>query len=112
MLRSGDKSMYRREFYDPYKRKQLRRMERAEEMTEAELESVKWTPPQSKGHAHNRAMRYMAKKFLKHSWAISREMQGLELPDDWVITHGGHDKRTDTFENPFYAKEAVRDSAT
>lgn len=108
IIKQGDRSLYREHFYDPYKTKQLRRMERAEGMTEAQLEEQPWTPPQSKGHADNRARRYLAKKFLKHYWAIARDMRGLETPDEWVITHGGHEKETDTFENPFYAKRALQ----
>lgn len=65
------------------------------------------TPAWNRQHADNRARRYLAKKFLKHYWAISRDLKGLETPDEWVITHGGHEKQTDTFENPFYAKEVV-----
>lgn len=65
--------------------------------------------PESRGHADARAKRYLAKKFLKHYWAIARDMRGLEVPDEWVITHGGHDKREDTWENPFYAKRWLND---
>lgn len=65
-------------------------------------------PPWSQGHADARAKRYLAKKFLKHYWAIARDIAGLETPDDWVIAHGGHEKRTDTFENPFYAKRELQ----
>lgn len=103
MIKMGANSKYRTEFYDPYKEKQLRRKERAADMTEAELEAVKWTPPESQGHADNRARRYLGKKFLKHYWAIARDLQGLETPDEWVIAHGGHEKQTETFENPFFA---------
>lgn len=108
MVKQGERSRYRTEFYDPYKNKQLRRMERAEDMTEAQLEEQKWTPPQSQGHADNRARRYLGKKFLKHYWAIARDLQGLETPDEWVITHGGHEKETESFENPFYARRMLQ----
>lgn len=107
IIMQGDRSAYKEVFYDPYKRKQLRRMEHAEEMTEAELESVEWTPPESQQHTDNRARRYLAKKFLKHYWAIARDLEGLETPDEWVLTHGGHEKREDTFENPFYARKQL-----
>lgn len=109
MIKQGDRSRYRTEFYDPYKKKQVRRMNRAEDMTEAELESVKWTPPESQGHADNRARRYLSKKFLKHYWAIARDLKGLDTPDEWVIAHGGHEKETDTFENPFHAQRVLSD---
>ena len=69
------------------------------------------TAPKSRGHAHNRAMRYLAKKFLKHYWAISRSLLDLETPDEYIIAYGGHSKRTDTFENPFYAKDVLRERA-
>lgn len=111
MIMQGNNSFYKQEFYDPYKEKQMRRMEMAEEMTDEELAEKKWSPPNSRGHADTRARRYLAKKFLKHYWALSREMQGLDTPDEWVITHGGHEKRTDTFENPFYARDELLDRA-
>lgn len=107
MVRQGSRSRYREEFYDPYKEKQIHRMGRAEEMTEAQLEQVEWTPPESQGHADARARRYLGKKFLKHYWYIAREMKGLDVPDEYIITHGGHEKREDTFENPAYAKRVL-----
>jgi len=109
MIMQGTRSQYKEEFYNPYKEKQLQRMERAEDMTEAQLEEQTWTPPQSRGHADNRARRYLAKKFLKHYWAIARDLEGLETPDEWVLTHGGHEKKTEVFENPFYAKRQLMD---
>jgi hypothetical protein len=108
MMKMGDRSAYRREFFDPYKEKQLKRKDLAEDMTEGQLEKKNWTPPESQGHAHNRAMRYLAKKFLKHYWAISREIKGLKTPDEYIIAHGGHEKKTDTWENPFYAKKQLQ----
>lgn len=107
IIMQGGRSRYKEEFYDPYKEKQLRRMEQAEEMTEAQLEEQKWTPPESRGHADNRARRYLAKKFLKHYWYIARSIKGYETPDEWVVTHGGHEKQTETFENPAYAKREL-----
>lgn len=108
MMKQGDRSAYRREFFDPYKNKQLKRMEMAEDMTEGQLDEKNWTPPESQGHAHNRAMRYLAKKFLKHYWAISRDIKGLDMPDEYIIAHGGHEKREDTWENPMYAKSKLQ----
>jgi hypothetical protein len=107
MMKGGDRSRYRVEFFDPYKQKQLRRMNQAEEMTDAQLEKKEWTPPKSQGHAHNRAMRYLAKKFLKHYWAIAREIKGHDTPDEYIIAHGGHKKQTETWENPFHAKRQL-----
>lgn len=65
------------------------------------------TPPETQGHADNRARRYLAKKFLKHYWAIGRDIRNLDTPDEWVLAYGGHKKETETFENPFYAKREV-----
>lgn len=137
MIMQGSRSRYKEEFYNPYKERQLDRMEKAESVDDWEVKQIetdggastipatfevvrraadgpifgemlfKGTPPKSRGHADNRARRYLAKKFLKHYWAIARDIQGLEVPDEWVITHGGHEKRTDTFENPFYAKREL-----
>jgi len=107
IIKQGDRSKYREEFYDPYKAKQLRRMKRADDMTEAQLEAQEWTPPESRGHADNRARRYLGKKLLKHYWAITRDLRGLETPDEYILTHGGHEKQTETFENPFWAKRYV-----
>lgn len=111
MMKMGDRSSYRREFFDPYKSKQLKRKGRAEEMTEKQLENKNWTPPESQGHAHNRAMRYLAKKFLKHYWAIARDIKGMETPEEYIIAHGGHEKKTETWENPFYAKKQLQGEA-
>lgn len=107
MIKGGDRSSYRKHFFDPYKEKQLDRKDRAEEMTKGQLEEKTWTPPESQGHAHNRAVRYLAKKFLKHYWAISRELKGEDVPEEYIIAHGGHEKREDTWENPFYAKKQL-----
>lgn len=177
IIMQGDRSEYKKKFYDPYKEKQITRLERDEEglcIKCGEREQVgtytadKWecnkcgqegygdesalrhqeimsekgesghspsfgtdtetldvdvcascaeqvledggmfpTAPNARGHADTRARRYLAKKFLKHYWAITREIQGHEVPDEWIITHGGHDKEEDTFENPQYAKRAV-----
>ena len=63
--------------------------------------------PSSRGHADTRARRYLAKKFLKHYWAVSRDLAGYDTPAEWVVTHGGHDESTDTFENPFYAQRKL-----
>jgi len=108
MMKMGDRSAYRREFFDPYKSKQVKRMGMAEEMTDEQLNQKNWTPPESQGHAHNRAIRYLAKKFLKHYWAISRDIKGLDVPDEHVIAFGGHKKKTDCWENPFYAKQQLQ----
>jgi hypothetical protein len=138
MIKGGDNSHYRVEFYDPYKEKQVERMESSVcmycgESTDQHVSSEGgWyctsdhvqevtlsdfslgpqhpqnaTPPWAQGHADSRARRYLAKKFLKHYWHISRDLAGEPTPDEWVITHGGHDKREDTFENPMYAKRLI-----
>ena len=148
IIMQGGNSMYKEEFYDPYKQKQVHRMESSscqfcgeashehdprgcdefeatrevsntfpddadftlEYFDLPDTEEDDATPPWNQQHAHNRAVRYLAKKFLKHYWAMARSMKDLETPDEWVITHGGHEKKTDTFENPFYAAKQVAKS--
>lgn len=178
MIMQGTRSQYKEEFYDPYKEKQITRLERDQEglcikcgerdqagtysathwnckecgnegfgdasalrhldvmeeqgktghspLFDDEGETIEVdvcatcaenildngehfpSAPETRGHADNRARRYLAKKFLKHYWAIARDIQDLEVPDEWIITHGGHDKETETFENPLYAKRAIK----
>lgn len=130
LIKQGKRSEYRRRFYDPYKSKQVRRMERVDGI-DYEIKQVQQrdhtvpatfhsgtgerlftgTPPKSDGHADERARRYLSKKFLKAYWYIGRDLQGLEVPDEWVITHGGHDKREDTFENPEYQLKVLHERA-
>lgn len=112
IIMQGTRSEYKKRFFDPYKQEQERRMAVAEEMADEELDAVEWTPANSQAHADLRARRYLAKKFLKHYFCIARDLKGLHTPDEWVIAHGddgeGHDKATDTWENPFYAKRQLR----
>lgn len=68
------------------------------------------TPPWNQGHADARARRYLSKKFLKHFWAISRDIKGLPVPPEWIIAHGEHDAEPNTWENPFYAKQELGDT--
>lgn len=137
MIYQGENSRYKTEFYDPYKAKQVERMEnsrcancgeptpehdpdgdvrRCEDgtaVTLGDFEIVGYdgdgTPPWQQGHADARARRYLMKKFIKHYWYIGRDLQGLDVPDEWVVTHGGHEKRTDTFENPAHARRVLAD---
>lgn len=178
IIMQGDRSLYKHEFYDPYKEKQITRLERDKEelcikcgenpqagtftanhwecnecgeegygdrsairhqeiMSEqnqsghsptfgVDAETIEVdvcsvcaervleqggnfpNAPNTRGHADTRARRYLAKKVLKHYWAITRDMQGYSIPDEWILTHGGHDKEEDSFENPFYAKREVK----
>lgn len=104
-------------FYGPYKRKQLERLEIVEECDgNVEVRQVegsggttipatfdgetsellfKETSPGSKGHADNRARRYMGKKFVKHYWILARTVKGLPVSDPWIVRPegGGHEKR-------------------
>jgi len=137
MVKGGSQSNYRVEFYDPYKDEQVKRMENSmcqfcgeptsahegkncDEMPDRFDRDLRLsdfeighqhpdgaTPPWSQGHADMRALRYLAKKFYKHYWAIARDLKNHPTPDEYIIAHGGHDKQTDTFENPFYAKRQV-----
>jgi len=134
MVKMGDKSRYRTEFYDPYKEKQLDRMDQVEEAKEEgyeievreiqdhnntvpvtvavkdgeEKQLFKGTAPESRGHANNRALRYLAKKFLKHYWAIARDIKGLDVPEEYIIAYGGHKNQENTWENPFHAKQQLQ----
>lgn len=42
------------------------------------------TPPWSRGHAHNRALRKMVKIFLDHYWHCARELAGLPATKTYV----------------------------
>lgn len=44
----------------------------------------------SKGHAHNRAMRKIRKRFLDHFWFVSREMNGLPTQKNYIEGIKGH----------------------
>lgn len=68
----------------------------------------KGTPANSQGHADLRARRYLGKKFMKHYWHIARTLKGWETSDDWVTTHGGHEKHEDSFEDAEHAWSVVR----
>lgn len=46
----------------------------------------------SKGHAERRARRKTGKIFLHHLWKKWRELEGLPVPQPWVLAHGGHSK--------------------
>lgn len=131
MVKQGDNSRYRTEFYDPYKETQERRLELdadglcidCGECDQADDEDYDVchacydrrtaagdgvpSAPNSQGHADTRARRYLAKKFLKHYLAIARDLKGLPTQDEWVIAHGGHDKCEHSFENPFHARRAL-----
>lgn len=131
-------SLYKKYFYDPYKREQERkrgysdaRHEGAEkekkvpEDPPAEwhkgyaegwnmaVKGVNWdydgSAPSSKGHADERAKRYMVKKFLKHYWVIARDMKGLETTEPWIVKHGDHDKREDSPEDPYWMLHKLMD---
>lgn len=41
-------------------------------------------------HAHNRAIRKVAKIFLQHYWCVARELAGLTVSQPWIIAHGEH----------------------
>lgn len=63
-----------RKIYDQAKKKYLDR---------------EWT----KGHAHNAALRIVAKEFLRHFWVVSREAVDLPTDEPYVIAVLGHTKR-------------------
>jgi hypothetical protein len=45
---------------------------------------------QSKLHAERRVRRKVGKIFLHHLWKKWRELEGLPVPQPWVLAHGGH----------------------
>jgi len=98
-------SLYKQYFYDPYKEEQLEKMEKAGEGKEDEFEG---SPPSSRGHAHNRAKRYMVKKFLKHYWIIARSLKNLEITDPYMVKVEGHERREDSPENPWWMLNQLR----
>lgn len=125
MIKQGERSLYREHFYDPYKKKQEARMEAVDgidyevKRVESDGQTINATfdedgemlfhgsPPESQGHADARARRYLMKKFAKHYWYFARDLAGKETPDEYILTHGGHGKRTETFENPVYAQRVL-----
>lgn len=153
MIMQGSRSKFKEHFYDPYKAKQMERLERAEEgvciqcggaepiretvgrqFLERFVDDIDEntdvsddvctdcfaqrfepgegggvpTAPNSRGHADLRARRYLSQRFLKFYWWHTRDQLGLETPEEWVVTHGGHDKKTETFENPDYALREIK----
>lgn len=68
------------------------------------------TPAWNQAHAHERAKRYLSKKFIKHYWYIARNIKGLPTPDEYILVHGDeeeHQKIINSFENPAYAKRIL-----
>jgi len=43
-------------------------------------------------HAERRARRKAGKIFLHHLWKAWRTLEGLPVPQPWVLEHGGHSK--------------------
>lgn len=139
MIMQGERSRYKAEFYDPYKQKQVNRMEASEctycgegvaehapsdpceEWQKFEDEDAmdlsgfalgdrhpdNATPAWSRGHADNRARRYLAKQFLSHYWTIARDLMGLDTPDMYVLAEEDHEKREDVFDNAHYARRVL-----
>jgi len=67
---------YYRALYDRRKQRELARTDE--------------NAPQSRKHAHNRAMRYMVKIFLSHYWMYSRWLLDLPQPAPYALVHKGH----------------------
>lgn len=68
-----------REIYDEEKAKQIAILEKSGHNG--------W-----KGHAERRARRKVGKIFLHHFWKEWRILEGLPVPQPWVLEHGGHSK--------------------
>lgn len=81
----------------------------AEEGRDDEFEG---SPPTSRGHAHSRAKRYMVKKFLKHYWIIARTLKNLEVTDPYMVRAGGHEKREDSPENPWWMLQQIKENSS
>jgi len=73
----SDRSWYRR-FYDKMKAKEL---EKAAELEKKDI---------TKGHANNRAIRKVAKRFLANFHIIYRQQLGLKIREPWVDEHKKH----------------------
>lgn len=56
------------------------------------------TPPWSRKHAENRALRKAVKIFLEHYWVSSREVTGQSTESPWIIEHGKHGDYIDWHE--------------
>lgn len=56
-------------------------------------EEKKPTPPWSRGHAENRAVRKAVKIFLQHYWVITRQLKGLSTEPTYpqhILKHDGY----------------------
>ncbi|RDJ35482.1 MAG: hypothetical protein DWQ19_11745 [Crenarchaeota archaeon] len=60
---------------------------------------------ESDGHAHNRAVRKVAKVFLQHYWVVSRELAGFSVSKPWILEHGGH---VDYIKPPHWNKVEIK----
>lgn len=47
----------------------------------------------TKGHAHDRALRKVASRFLSHYWEASREYLGLPIEKHYVVEHLNHSEK-------------------
>lgn len=97
--------IYKQQFYNPYKERQLEKMELAEE---GKMDEFDGSAPENKQHAHIRAKRYMVKKFLKHYWVLAREIKGEETTEPWITQHGGHDNREESYEDAHYMQKQLQ----
>lgn len=82
-LMKGNKGYYR-SVYDSEKAKQLDRVHAIGELSGKYNGYEEEDTHLSKGHAHMRALRKMAKHFLSHYWECSRELVGLPVKKTYV----------------------------
>lgn len=83
---------YYRQIYDTHKEKHLNKEYKPGELNHRYPYTYsKDDTKVSKNHAHMRAMRYVAQRFLSHYWEASREYMGLSIEKHYVVDHLNHD---------------------
>jgi len=94
-LMKNNRGVYR-ECYDTTKHREMQYLENnnAGATVENEYGDTK-TVVESKGHAHNRALRKCRKLFLSHYWEASRELTGQETRDPYAHGKLNHDNKID-----------------
>lgn len=94
-LMKNNRGVYR-ECYDTTKHEEMQYLEDNEpgSTVENEYGDTK-TVVESKGHAHNRALRKCRKLFLSHYWEASRDLTGQETRDPYAQGKLNHDNKID-----------------
>jgi len=94
-LMKNNRGVYR-ECYDTTKHREMQYLEEHEggATVKNEYGDTK-TVVESKGHAHNRALRKSRKLFLSHYWEASRELTGQDSRDPYAHGKLNHDNKVD-----------------